>query len=123
MTCGGDILFKTETPPDIDKYSVDEVYKLIQDPEGSNLPKPIKRLKIIQILFEILGYDLSPDLALALASEPNAQLIIATAGGGKTTGSQIKVVLEKLWRQSKRGGKLSGDKVLAWFITDTMLHR
>lgn len=113
MTCGGDILFKTETPPDIDKYSVDEVYKLIQDPEGSNLPKPIKRLKIIQILFEILGYDLSPDLALALASEPNAQLIIATAGGGKTTGSQIKVVLEKLWRQSKRGGKLSGDKVLS----------
>ena len=113
MTCGGDILFKTETPPDIDKYSVDEVYKLIQDPEGSNLPKPIKRLKIIQILFEILGYDLSPDLALALASEPNAQLIIATAGGGKTTGSQIKVVLEKLWRQSKRGGKLPGDKVLS----------
>lgn len=113
MTCGGDILFKTETPPDIDKYSVDEVYKLIQDPEGSNLPKPIKRLKIIQILFEILGYNLSPDLALALASEPNAQLIIATAGGGKTTGSQIKVVLEKLWRQSKRGGKLSGDKVLS----------
>ena len=113
MTCGGDILSKTETPPDIDKYSVDEVYKLIQDPEGSNLPKPIKRLKIIQILFEILGYDLSPDLALALASEPNAQLIIATAGGGKTTGSQIKVVLEKLWRQSKRGGKLSGDKVLS----------
>lgn len=113
MTCGGDILFKTETPPDIDKYSVDEVYKLIQDPEGSNLPKPIKRLKIIQILFEILGYDLSPDIALALASEPNAQLIIATAGGGKTTGSQIKVVLEKLWRQSKRGGKLSGDKVLS----------
>lgn len=113
MTCGGDILFKTETPPDIDKYSVDEVYKLIQDPEGCNLPKPIKRLKIIQILFEILGYDLSPDLALALASEPNAQLIIATAGGGKTTGSQIKVVLEKLWRQSKRGGKLSGDKVLS----------
>lgn len=113
MTCGGDILFKTETPPDIDKYSVDEIYKLIQDPEGSNLPKPIKRLKIIQILFEILGYDLSPDLALALASEPNAQLIIATAGGGKTTGSQIKVVLEKLWRQSKRGGKLSGDKVLS----------
>ena len=113
MTCGGDILFKTETPPDIDKYSVDEVYKLIQDPAGSNLPKPIKRLKIIQILFEILGYDLSPDLALALASEPNAQLIIATAGGGKTTGSQIKVVLEKLWRQSKRGGKLSGDKVLS----------
>ena len=106
-------MFKTETPPDIDKYSVDEVYKLIQDPEGSNLPKPIKRLKIIQILFEILGYDLSPDLALALASEPNAQLIIATAGGGKTTGSQIKVVLEKLWRQSKRGGKLSGDKVLS----------
>lgn len=113
MTCGGDILFKTETPPDIDKYSVDEVYKLIQDPAGSTLPKPIKRLKIIQILFEILGYDLSPDLALALASEPNAQLIIATAGGGKTTGSQIKVVLEKLWRQSKRGGKLSGDKVLS----------
>ena len=106
-------MFKTETPPDIDKYSVDEVYKLIQDPEESNLPKPIKRLKIIQILFEILGYDLSPDLALALASEPNAQLIIATAGGGKTTGSQIKVVLEKLWRQSKRGGKLSGDKVLS----------
>ena len=40
-------------------------------------------------------------------------MIIATAGGGKTTGSQIKVVLEKLWRQSKRGGKLSGDKVLS----------
>lgn len=106
-------MFKTETPQDIDQYPVDEIYKLIKDPEGCNLPSPKKRLKIIQIIFEVLGYDLSPDLAFALASEPNAQLIIATAGGGKTTGSQVKVVLEKLWRQSKRGGKLSGDKVLS----------
>ena len=41
------------------------------------------------------------DLLLVLLSEPTAQLALATAGGGKTTLSQVKIILEKIYRKTK----------------------
>lgn len=93
---------QTKTPKDIDKYAVGDVYKLVTDGESAEgLPSPKVRLRIIKMIFDILGYDLSSDLALALCTEPRAQLVLAVAGGGKTTGAQLKAVCEKLWRKSK----------------------
>ena len=106
-------LLVTKTPDNINSLSLNDVIKLIPADIDSDLPKPINRMKVIRVIFQILGYDLSPDLALALCAEPLAQLIIATAGGGKTTGAQINAILQKIWRKSKRTGKkVTGDKIL-----------
>lgn len=95
-------MLDTKTPVDIDNYKVDDIYKLVHDGEAAKeLPSPKIRLRIIKMVFDILGYDLSADLALALTAEPQSQLILATAGGGKTTGTQIKAICEKFWRKSK----------------------
>lgn len=107
-------MFKTKTPQNIESLSLSEVVKLIPANLDTDLPKPINRMSVIKIIFKILGYDLSPDLAYALCSEPTAQLILATAGGGKTTAAQIKAILQKIYRKSKRNPnkKISGDKIL-----------
>lgn len=106
-------MLNTKTPDDIHNLSLNDVVKLIPVDLESNLPKPVNRMKVIRIIFQILGYDLSSDLALALCAEPQAQLVIATAGGGKTTGAQIKAICEKIWRTSSRTGKkITGDKIL-----------
>lgn len=107
-------MLKTKTPDNIDSLSFQDIVKLIPANLSDDLPKPANRMKVIRIIFQILGYDLSPDLALALCAEPLSQLIIATAGGGKTTGAQIGAILQKIWRKSKRNPskKITGDKIL-----------
>ena len=91
-------MFETKTPYDIDTWAMEEILKLVQDPAGSLLPPKANRLKIVEILYKALGFDLSPDIALCLVAEPLHQLIISTAGSGKTTLSQIKAFIEKLIR-------------------------
>lgn len=107
-------MLTTRTPDNIDQYSFNDLIKLLPDDGNPNLPRAANRMKLIRVIFGILGYDLSPDLALALCAEPQAQLVIATAGGGKTTGAQIKAILEKIWRKSTRNPerKITGDKIL-----------
>ena len=108
-------MLDTKTPVDIDDYKIDDIYKLVQDGEAAKgLPSPKVRLRIIKMVFDILGYDLSADLALALTAEPQSQLILAPAGGGKTTGTQIKAICEKFWRKSKTNANESmrGNNIL-----------
>ena len=105
---------KVNTPKHIVDVPVSDVYKLVSDPEcARGLPSPKVRLRIVRMVFDVLGYDLSPDLALALIAEPQAQLTIAPAGGGKTTGATIKVICEKIWRHAKDSDRpISGRNVL-----------
>lgn len=91
--------FTTLTPDNIDELSEREILDLVEDKPG--LPSKRNRLEIIKMVYEILGFDLSNDILLTLLAENKAQLCLATAGGGKTTFAQIKIVLEKLWRKSK----------------------
>ena len=90
--------FEALTPSNIDSLSEQEVLALVENKPG--LPDKKVRLEIIKMVYEILGFTLSNDALLCLLSENHAQLCLATAGGGKTTFSQIKIVLEKLWRKS-----------------------
>ena len=92
------VQFQALTPSDIDSLSEGEVLALVEDKPG--LPNKKVRLEITKMVYEILGFTLSNDALLCLLSENHAQLCLATAGGGKTTFSQIKIVLEKLWRKS-----------------------
>lgn len=102
---------KTVTPDNIESMSIDEILNLVEDKKG--LPSKRNRYKVIEMVYKILGFDLSNDVLLALLKENDAQLCVATAGGGKTTFAQIKIVLEKLWRKSKNGNKLiEGNNIL-----------
>ena len=102
----------TKTPEYIDTYSLSQIAALATDSPG--LPKAAARLRIIQMLFDVLGFDLANDAALMLASEPIAKLCVATAGAGKTTNANIQIIEEKIIRKSRRDPEknLAGDKVL-----------
>ena len=107
-------MFISETPDNIEDISVEDVYKIVHDDPSAGLPSPKNRLKVIRALFEVLNFDLSSDLALVLCAEPKAQLVLATAGGGKTTAAQIKAIEAKIWGKSKSTGKpIKGDKILS----------
>lgn len=104
--------FTSNTPDNIDTLCIDDVIDFASPVQG--LPSPKVRLNYVKMIYQILGYDLSPDIALASIAEPPASLVLSTAGGGKTTWSQIKAIMQKMYRPSrlKPGKKISGDKIL-----------
>ena len=95
----------------IDQLSSKELLALVDDSHAGDVPKPAKRMNVLKALYEVLGYDLTNGALLALVSEPSAELILATAGAGKTTAVQSKIVLEKLLRTVK-GKPLDGSRIL-----------
>lgn len=106
-------IFKIDTPTNIDSVSDAEILSMCA--KGENVKSPKARLKMIKIIYKILGYDLSNDLLYALADETKEQFMIAPAGGGKTTSVSVKIALQKIYRNSNftNSGKLSGDRILS----------
>lgn len=107
-------MFTSDTPIGINKMQIDDVLNVLEDEKHDTLPSKRVRLNYIKMLYDVLGYDLSPDVALASWVEAPAALIISTAGGGKTTWSQLKAIEQKLIRKSKTDSSknISGDKIL-----------
>lgn len=99
------------TPSNIDEMSIEEIIALAETAPNQDIPDAVIRNSICELVYTALGYDLSNDLRLALISEPINKLILATAGSGKTTCSQLNVILEKVYRKVK-GKPLSGDRIL-----------
>ena len=91
--------------PDFDKVSEEDLIDLAQS--YGHLPRAKVRAQIIHIIYEILGYNLEPDLFYFLIDETEKQLCLAPAGGGKTTTMCIKIILQQLWR------KLEDDKLVS----------
>lgn len=104
---------QTKTPPNIDDYRVEDLYKLLPATNENVIPVR-NRIKIYQMLFDILGLEISNDTMLMLATETQYELCVATAGAGKTTTANVKLVAEKIFRQSKLtpGSKLKGEQCL-----------
>ena len=98
---GGNSLFNNETPIDIMNWDIDRVCDLVKDPVWYDGPSPRVRLNFIKKIYEVEGYDLTPDAALALINFNTSMLILATAGSGKTTLVQLKALLMKLILNSK----------------------
>lgn len=107
-------MFISDTPMGINDMQIDDVLNVFDDVKNDALPSKRVRLNYIKMLYDVLGYDLSPDVALASWVEAPATLVISTAGGGKTTWSQIQAIAQKLLRKSKSNPnkKITGDKIL-----------
>ena len=105
-------MYKTKTPDDIDAYSLSDIAAIATNADG--LPAASSRLRVLSMLMDILGLDMSNDNMLMLASEPTAKLCVATAGAGKTTSANVQIIEEKIIRKSRTDPKqnLHGDKVL-----------
>ena len=105
-------MFNNETPIDIMNWDIDRVCDLVKDPAWYDGPSPRVRLNFIKKIYEVEGYDLTPDAALALINFNTSMLILATAGSGKTTLVQLKALLMKLILNSKfqKGRKIVGKR-------------
>lgn len=106
--------FSSSTPTDISSIDIDNVLDYAGEDGDKNVSSPTVRLRLTKMLYDVLGMTLTPDIALATIAEPSATLVLATAGGGKTTWAQIKAILEKLMRKSvyHPGKKIRGDSIL-----------
>jgi len=90
---------------DIEKVPCQEYY--------DNIPSYEQRVACVKNLYRILGFDMEDDIKLASACEPPSELVIATAGGGKTTWAQIKAIQQKIYRPARSGkGKIQGTSIL-----------
>lgn len=103
----------SDTPKNLRDKPIDSVLQYVNE-TAENVPSARVRLNYTKMLYDVLGFDLTTEAALATVSEPPAELIISTAGSGKTTWSQIKAVEQKLVRKSKKGNgkRISGCQVL-----------
>ena len=106
-------MFESSTPKDIATYAIEDVLKLLPE-RTTGLPSAKVRLNYIKMIYKILGFDLSPDVALSSVAEPQSLLVLAPAGGGKTTWSQIKAIEQKMIRKSRRNPELPirGESIL-----------
>lgn len=100
------------TPKNIMEYTQSQILDLINDNDSRVFTNKSNRLKLINIIYNLLGYKLDMDILLAMLAEPESMLILATAGGGKTTMSQIKIILEKIVRRDNAGKPLKGKRML-----------
>ena len=105
---------KSLVTTDLDGLSVQDILDLIKDDTTVGEVKPLPvRFKLIKMLYSVLGFDLNKEILYIMASEPRAQFINATAGAGKTTLNQLKLILEKIIRKSViMEAPLSGDRIL-----------
>lgn len=107
-------MFSNDMPEGILDIPVDDVYKYVEDPPGYSGPSPRVRLNFVKMLYDVLGYDLTPDAALCTINMDQSALVLATAGSGKTTLMQIKSLLVKLVLDSRcrKGCKMLGKEIL-----------
>ena len=103
--------FESCTPKNIANLSDEEVLELAKS--FSDYKSPIKtRLLILKKIYQLLGFNLSNDLALALTTDVKRQLILACAGGCKTTSSQIIITLSKILWSRIYGRHLTSSEIL-----------
>jgi DNA helicase-2/ATP-dependent DNA helicase PcrA len=69
-------------------------------------------VKFAQVLYALLGFTLTNDVLLVLINRVKERLVIAIAGGGKTTFSQIDIVFLKILWLHSTGNNLIKAQVL-----------
>ena len=103
-------MFKLDTPSNVNEMQREEAVKLVKPRAG--MPSLKNRTIIYESLMRAWGLTMSNDVLMALLSEAPAQLVIATAGSGKTTLAIAKIIGIKLFRKNKNGEPLRGDRIL-----------
>ena len=110
--------FNLDTPSNIASMSEDEIVALC-DSFGTN-KSPKIRAKIVKLIYkDILRYDLSKDLFYVLVDSSKETLVLAPAGGGKTTTMGVDAALVKAYGYSKftNSGRVPGDRILSLVYT------
>lgn len=105
----------TSTPKDIMSLKLDEVLELVEQLSDVTCDKviPVKvRHAVITHMYKLFNYQLSNDLLLALLTDTKQQLILAPAGGCKTSSSQTKLIATKIFWQKLYGYHLTSDQCL-----------
>lgn len=102
----------TVTPRDIDEMSLGQVLELVEESNRKGLPSKSARLGIVKSLFQVLGLELSPDAALVMVDVQIYQQIIAVAGSGKTTLSQVKIIFMKILYFLENQRMMNGTRAL-----------
>lgn len=103
-------MFKLDTPSNVNELQQEEAIKLVKPRAG--MPSLKNRTIIYESLMQAWGLTLSNDILMALLSEAPAQLVIATAGSGKTTLAIAKIIGIKLFRKNKNRESIRGDRIL-----------
>lgn len=95
----GDLDFTVDTPSNIESMSDEELIHYIDSTSDVSCFrfKTSRRLKLLYQIADILGLTLSNDHKLFLLSGSKRILIEAGAGGGKTTLTQLRLILDKIW--------------------------
>lgn len=87
------------TPKDIEEKSVTELMGMVE--ESPFVPYSVKkRVKFTQLIYQMVGYDLSKEMLLFHIDECKHKLIIATAGAGKTSIVSLDILINKCIRYS-----------------------
>lgn len=103
----------TYTPENIMDYTENDIVDLAKSLSNPEYLVPLKvKLLVIKRMYEIYGFSLSNDLLLALLVEAKQQMILAPAGGCKTTSSQIKLILLKIFWNKMYGRHLTSSECL-----------
>lgn len=105
--------FKTVTPVNIQEMTIEEAMAFVPVDHTPNIPNKQVRLNLLKALYKIQNYQLSPDTALALVSDVRYKLILAPAGGGKSTQVTLDTVKTKILHHLIHGEKLYGKRILA----------
>lgn len=130
------MIIKPITPYDVDKMKPEDILDLVDDKAifkdmlekdetfkklyhenkekgiETKIPNKHARLTVVKIIYKILGYDLSADAALILVDRNRYQQVVAVAGAGKTSISQINTVMEKIMWNMIYKKPLYGNRVL-----------
>lgn len=102
--------FVSDTPSNINELSDDEILALARDSYSKN--KELSR-KLAEAVYKILGYNLNNETKLATYDAGMCSLILSTAGGGKTTWSQIKAILFKMHKKVQNDKHFLGSNILS----------
>lgn len=105
-------VFKSDTPDNVDALSNSELLQYVV--KGNYKSSPAVRLRVLNMIYDVLGYDKENEVMLMSASEPQCKLCVASAGSGKTTAANIQIIAEKIMRTSRivEGRAISGSNVL-----------
>lgn len=109
--------FLTDTPHGINNYTWDQVLDLIKE-SPAGLPTKKARLRVLSALYQIFGYELTPDAAYAILDRTQFKQIIAPAGAGKTSMQLAFIIFNQAMAERELGKKLYGSRVLSLVYTE-----
>lgn len=99
------------TPQDIEQMTLQEALKYVVS-DSPMVPGLNGRFEVLKIIYKALGFELTPDAVIMLLSETQYRLITAVAGAGKTTTTNIFVILFKFFWYVKNKEVLDGTTIL-----------